>query len=208
MTGPPGKEPGVNTFTPTTTAQWREWLDRFGQSEPEIWLVLPHKDSATPGLRYHEAIEHALCFGWIDSHARSRDADSSLLRFTPRRPGSRWSAVNRERAVRLIEQGLMTERGQALIDLARATGTWEFTADELMPDDLRQRLAENEAARTNFDGFPPSSKRLILEWIATAKRPETRRRRIDQTVTLAAQNIRANHPGRRRERPADHEDGH
>jgi uncharacterized protein YdeI (YjbR/CyaY-like superfamily) len=182
----------------STPAQWRGWLARHGRSEPEAWLVIHHKDSDTPSLRYHEAIEHALCYGWIDSLARKRDPDSSLLRFTPRNPRSTWSAVNRQRAERMIALGLMTEAGQAMIDLARASGTWQVIpdADEAaIPDDLRELLDRDEAASRNFAGFPPSSKRLILEWIATAKRPETRQRRIRQTVALAAKNLRANHPG-------------
>lgn len=98
----------------------------------------------------------------------------------------------------MIEQGLMTERGQALIELATAKGTWEVVADGerwAVPDDLRALLDRNDAARTNFESFPPSSKRLILEWIVTAKHADTRERRINRTVELAAVNVRANHPG-------------
>ena len=109
----------------STPADWRAWLHRNGRSEREVWLVIFHKDSSTPSVRYHEAIEQALCFGWIDSHHRKRDAHSSELRFTPRTPRSRWSATNRERAARLIEAGLMTDQGQAAIDLARSKGTWD-----------------------------------------------------------------------------------
>jgi uncharacterized protein YdeI (YjbR/CyaY-like superfamily) len=190
----------VSTFVASTTAQWRDWLARNCQSEKEVWLVIHHKDSGTPSVRYHEAIEHALCHGWIDSHARKHDADSSRLRFTPRKPRSTWSRVNRQRAAKMTELGLMTEHGQALIELAKANGTWQVVPDDAsaaIPDDLRDLLDRNDAARTNFENFPPSSKRLILEWIATAKRPETRRRRIDRTVELAAVNLRANHPGAR-----------
>jgi uncharacterized protein YdeI (YjbR/CyaY-like superfamily) len=166
-----------------------------------VWLVIHHKDSGRPSLRYHEAIEHALCYGWIDGLHRKRDADSSQLRFTPRAARSTWSRINRERAAKMIELGLMTESGQALVDLAKSTGTWQVVSDvdsAAIPDDLRALFAGDEAAHDNFRRFPPSSKRLILEWIAGAKRPETRQRRIEQTVTLAAVNVRANHPGPRR----------
>ncbi|WP_344394929.1 YdeI/OmpD-associated family protein [Actinomadura alba] len=188
----------MSTFLASTSADWRAWLARNHRSAKEVWLVIHHKDSRTPSVRYHEAIEHALCYGWIDSHARKHDADSSRLRFTPRSPRSTWSRVNRRRAAKMIELGLMTEHGQAQIELARANGTWQVLPDaenSAVPDDLRESLDRNEAARGNFQKFPPSSKRLILQWIATAKRPETRRRRIDRTVDLAAVNIRANHPG-------------
>jgi uncharacterized protein YdeI (YjbR/CyaY-like superfamily) len=188
----------VKAFLASTTADWRAWLAQNCQSEKEVWLVIYHSDSGTPSVRYHEAIEHALCYGWIDSQARKRDADSSCLRFTPRSPHSTWSRVNRQRAARMIELGLMTEPGQALIELARASGTWQVLPDaesSAIPDDLRELLDRNEAARKNFQNFPPSSKRLILEWIVTARKPDTRQRRINQTVTLAEVNIRAHHPG-------------
>ncbi|MFC0447228.1 YdeI/OmpD-associated family protein [Rhodococcus jostii] len=183
-----------------TSAEWRAWLAENCRSENEIWLVIHHKNSGTPSVRYHEAIEQALCFGWIDGVHRSRDADSSQLRFTPRVVRSSWSTVNRQRAASMIEQGLMTEHGFAAIELAKAKGTWENTANgdsAVVPDDLQAAFDRNESARTNFEKFPPSSTRLILEWIASAKKPETRLRRIDRTVTLAAMNIRANHPGAR-----------
>jgi uncharacterized protein YdeI (YjbR/CyaY-like superfamily) len=188
----------VNTLFASTTAGWRAWLTQNCRSEKEVWLVIYHSRSSTPSLRYHEAIEHALCYGWIDSHARKRDADSFQLRFTPRGPRSRWSAVNRQRAAKLTELGLMTEHGHAAIELARATGTWQVLPDAestATPDDLQELLDRNEAAGKNFQNFPPSSKRLILEWIAAAKRPDTRQSRIDKTVRLAAMNTRANHPG-------------
>lgn len=177
----------MNLVVASTAADWRDWLARYGQSEKEVWLVIHHRDSGTPSLRYHEAIEHALCYGWIDSQARKHDANSSRLRFTPRNPRSTWSEVNRQRAAKMTELGLMTAPGQALIDLARATGTWQPAP----ADDLHELLARDETATRNFERFPPSSKRLILDWIAAAKRPETRRRRIEQTVELAATNIRA-----------------
>jgi uncharacterized protein YdeI (YjbR/CyaY-like superfamily) len=185
----------MQTFQARTTEEWRAWLARNGQFEKEIWLVIQHKDSATPSPRYHEAIEQALCFGWIDGLHRKRDADSSQLRFTPRGARSGWSRVNRDRAATMIERGLMTEHGQAVIDLAKEKGTWE--TDAAFPDDLRAALAGNDAARANFAKFPPSSTRLILEWVATAKKPATRQRRIERTVALAAVNLRANHPATR-----------
>jgi uncharacterized protein YdeI (YjbR/CyaY-like superfamily) len=186
-----------NTLHANTAEAWRTWLAEKGQSATQIWLVIQHKDSGIPSLSYHEAIEHALCYGWIDSLARKRDATSSCLRFTPRNPRSSWSHVNRQRAGRMIDLGLMTESGQALIDRAKSAGTWQVLPDDeasAVPADLRDLLDQDEAARTNLGQFPPTSKRLILEWVAKAKAPGTRVRRIEQTVILAAVNIRANHP--------------
>ncbi|GLZ43486.1 YdeI/OmpD-associated family protein [Actinokineospora sp. NBRC 105648] len=172
-----------------TTAEWRAWLADNHDTEREVWLVIQHKDSATPSPRYHEAIEHALCFGWIDSHARKHDAGSSVLRFSPRTPNSTWSRVNRGRAAAMTERGLMTEPGAALIELAKAKGTWQVLTDEqstVVPDDLAELLDRDGTAVENFARLSPSARRLRLEWIATAKRPETRRRRITRTVADAA----------------------
>jgi uncharacterized protein YdeI (YjbR/CyaY-like superfamily) len=113
----------VNTLYASTTADWRAWLARNCRSEKEVWLVVYHSGSGTPGLRYPQAVEHALCYGWIDSLARKRDADSFHLRFTPRSARGTWSRVNRLRAAKMTELGLMTRHGQARIDLARANGT-------------------------------------------------------------------------------------
>jgi uncharacterized protein YdeI (YjbR/CyaY-like superfamily) len=108
----------VNTLIARTTSDWRSWLAQHSGSEREVWLVIYHKRSRTPGVRYHEAIEHALCYGWIDSQARKRDADSFYLRFTPRTRRSTWSRLNRQRAAKMIELGLMTAHGQRLLDAA------------------------------------------------------------------------------------------
>jgi uncharacterized protein YdeI (YjbR/CyaY-like superfamily) len=157
-----------------TVAQWRAWLARNCRSATEVWLVIQHRNSGTPSPRIHEAVEQALCFGWIDGLHRKRDADSSQLRFTPRRPRSTWSRVNRERAARMTALGLMTPHGQAMIDLAKATGRWEVH----VPAEIRALLEEHQ----NFRRLAPSAKRLTLEWIATAKRPETRQRRLEEAL--------------------------
>lgn len=179
-----------------TTDEWRAWFIDNGASATEVWLVVHHKGSSAGSMRYHEAIEQALCFGWIDGLHHKHDATSSRLRFTPRGARSSWSALNRERAQRMISAGLMTERGQAMIDLAKSTGTWEvLTADQIAAteDDLYRALLRNPSARKHFDGFPPSSRRLIVEWIARSKRPATRDRRMTRTIDLAAVGVRANH---------------
>ncbi|MFD2080305.1 Uncharacterized conserved protein YdeI, YjbR/CyaY-like superfamily, DUF1801 family [Actinopolymorpha cephalotaxi] len=202
----------VDAVVARTASEWRAWLTRHSRTEKETWLVIQHKDSGTPSVRYAEAIEQALCFGWIDGLHRRNDVSSSRLRFSPRTPRSTWSPLNRRRAERMIELGRMTEQGRAVVDLARANGTWQVLPDgdgSDLPEDLRVALAENPSARANFQAFAPSSRRLILGWIATAKRPDTRRRRITRTVDLAAVGLRAQHagdrvpvsPGRRRSWP-------
>jgi uncharacterized protein YdeI (YjbR/CyaY-like superfamily) len=154
-----------------------------------------HRDAAGVGLA--NAVEQALCFGWIDSKTVKRDDKTTYQCFTPRNPRSTWSKVNRERIERLTAAGLMDPSGQELIDLAKRTGTWDLLADAqnlIVPADLAAALAQNPLADQNFQAFPPSARRTILEWITLAKRPETRSRRIEQTVDQAARNQRANHP--------------
>ncbi len=111
--------------------QWRAWLTAHAGIESEVWLVLPHKASGVSGPTYDEAVRQALCFGWIDSLHRKHNAHSSRLRFSPRRPRSLWSALNRARVADLIVNESMTERGQAMVDLAHARGIWEPASLEL-----------------------------------------------------------------------------
>lgn len=182
-------------FHAKTRKAWRAWLSKNHQKEKAVWLIIYHKKSSTPSVYYDEAVEEALCFGWIDSKPNKRDEESFYLFFAQRKPKSNWSALNRERVERLTQQGLIQPAGQKMIDLAKQTGTWEAlkpVSAMQIPDDLQQRLDKNKKAQEYFNAFPPSAKKGILEWILNAKRPETRQKRIEETVTLAAQNIRAN----------------
>ena len=186
----------INTFHAKTRKEWRKWLEKNSQTEKSVWLIIYHKTSDTKSVYYEEAVEEAICFGWIDSIAHKRDEESKYQFFAVRKPKSNWSKANRERAVKMIEQGLMTSSGQRLIDLAKQTGTWEALVDvqnSVIPDDLQALLNKNKTALKNFLAFPPSSKRIILEWILNAKKPETRQKRIEETVKLAKDNIKANH---------------
>jgi uncharacterized protein YdeI (YjbR/CyaY-like superfamily) len=182
------------TFYANSRAKWREWLEQNHQSEKSVRLIVSRKGSTTPGVGYGEAVEEALCFGWIDSRGNRKDQESFYLLFSRRNPKGYWSKSNRERAERLIKQGLMTKAGQDMIDLAKKTGTWmvlEKMQSLEIPDDLQRLFDQNRKAFENFQAFPPSSRRMILFWISGAKRPETRQRRIEETVGLAERNIQA-----------------
>ena len=173
---------------PATREQWREWLQANAASAAEVWLVIPHAGSGRPGIGHREAIEEALCFGWIDSLARRHDDSSWRQPFSPRRPGAARSKINRELVEELTAQGRMTPMGQAAIDLAKRTGTWSVLADAqngVVPDDLRAALDADPAAAAGFAALSPSARRAALESIARAVRPETRRRRIAATVAQA-----------------------
>jgi uncharacterized protein YdeI (YjbR/CyaY-like superfamily) len=185
-----------NQFYARDRKIWREWLTKNHAEAKNIWLVLYHKESGRPSVTYDEAVEEALCFGWIDSKPNKRDSESSYLFFTRRNPKSNWSKTNRERAERMIEQGLMTSSGMESITLAKKTGTWtalEEVQKSVIPPDLKEAFATRPMAEKNFNEFPQSSKRIILEWIMNAKKSETRQKRIEETVHLAEKNIRANH---------------
>jgi uncharacterized protein YdeI (YjbR/CyaY-like superfamily) len=187
---------GIRAFHPKTRKAWRTWLEKNHDKESAVYLIMYHKDSDTKSIYYHEAVEEALCFGWIDSTALKRDAESRYQYFTRRKPKSHWSRVNRERVDRLISQGLMTPAGQAMIDLAKEKGTWNLLDDvenEVIPADLQAALRKNKRAHDFFMKFPPSSKRIILLWIQSAKQPATREKRIKETVDMAMRNERANH---------------
>lgn len=188
---------GIEAIAAPSNKEWRAWLAQNGAKKDAVFLIIYHKDSPTPSIGYKESIEHALCYGWIDSKAIKRDAESFYLTFTKRNPKSKWSTVNKERAAQMTAGGLMRSEGRAMIDLAKETGTWdalETAGNAVIPDDLQKAFDANPAALEHFDKFPPSSKRLILEWILNAKRPETREKRIAQSVEMASRNERANHP--------------
>lgn len=186
----------TKTFYAKNKDEWRAWLKENHHSEKSVWLIIYHKNSEKQSIYYDEAVEEAICFGWIDSVAHKRDEESKYQFFAQRNPKSNWSKANRERAEKMMKQGRMTERGQQLIDLAKTTGTWEALIDvqnSVIPNDLQESLDKNKAALKNFLAFPPSSKRIILEWILNAKKEETRKKRIQETVQLASENIKANH---------------
>ncbi len=187
---------GIKSFYAKTQKEWRKWLEKNHQSEKSVWLIIYHKKSDKPSIYYDEAVEQALCFGWIDSIAHKRDEESKYQFFAVRKPKSNWSKLNRERAEKMIAENLMTSRGQEMIKLAKKTGTWEALVDvqnSVIPKDLQNLFDKNKTAFKNFQAFPPSSKRIILEWILNAKKKETREKRLEQTVALAAKNIKANH---------------
>jgi uncharacterized protein YdeI (YjbR/CyaY-like superfamily) len=174
----------------------RRWLADNHDRSSGIWLVNHRKGSGKPRLEYAEVVEELLCVGWVDSKPNTLDAERSLLWVSPRRPRSGWSRINKERVARLEAAGRMTPAGRAAVEAAKANGAWNaLDAVEALevPADLESALDASLAARRNFDAFPPSSKKIILTWIATARRPETRARRVEETVRLAAENRRANH---------------
>ena len=176
-------------------AEWRAWLTRNHVREEGVWVVTYKKHTGDRYVPQKDLVEEAICFGWIDSLPRKLDEDRTMLWIAPRQKGSGWSRVNKEIVERMIASGRMTEHGLAKIEAAKQDGSWsKLDAIENLeiPDDLDAEFDAYDAARENFENFPRSVKRGILEWIANARRPATRRKRVEETARLAQENIRAN----------------
>ncbi len=176
-------------------AELRAWLAANQDRPSGVWLVSYKKSDPGRYLSYDEIVEECLCFGWVDSLSRGKDAARSMLWIAPRKPGSNWSASNKTRVARLEAAGLMTDAGRRPIALAKAEGGWtRLDAVEALevPGDLGQAFDAHPGARAHWDGFPRSVRRGILEWILNAKRPETRAARVAETALKAARGERAN----------------
>lgn len=187
---------GIKTFYAKTQKEWRKWLEKNHQSEKSVWLVIYKKESGTPSVYYTDAVDEAICFGWIDSKPNKRDDESYYQFFAKRNPKSNWSKVNKGKVARLLKEGKIATAGLEAIETAKQNGTWtalDKVEEMEVPEDLQKAFNKNKTAFGYFDKFPRSSKRNILEWIMNAKRPETRQARIDETVKLATENIKANH---------------
>ena len=185
-------EPSIH---PLSRAEWRAWLQAHHGQTTGVWLISYKKATGKPRFDYDEAVEEALCFGWVDSKPNKLDDERTLLWFAPRKPGTGWSRPNKLRVERLTEAGQMAEAGLRKVQQARLDGSWsrlDDVEDLKVPDDLRQALAGMPEATRHFDAFPRSAKRGILEWVANARTPATRARRVEETARLAGRNERAN----------------
>lgn len=182
---------GLDELLVADAAAWREWLDREHGARSGAWLVLARKGTTEPtGLAYGDALVEALCFGWIDGQVRRRDAGTYRQRFTPRRPRSTWSKRNVELAERLVAEGRMRPAGLAAIERARRDGSWEAAypgpAGIEVPADLAEALAAAPEAAALFERLSSQNRYAILYRLATARRSETRARRIEQFVAMLA----------------------
>lgn len=174
--------------------EWRSWLELNHATVSSAWVIIYKKHSDMQGLRYEEAVEEAVCYGWIDGKMNRVDDHRFRLRFTPRRRNSVWSQSNKDRATRMIKAGLMTDAGMASVNAAKQSGAWSraYTSRNLpeTPADLVEALRLNAVAGGNFQAFPDSVKLTYIYWVESAKRPETRTRRISEVVRRAEANIK------------------
>jgi len=171
--------------------EWRNWLKDNYNTSKGVWLVYYKKNSQRSSVTYEEAVEEALCFGWIDSTVNSIDEERYMQLYTPRKINSIWSKLNKERVENLIRQGLMTDAGFSKIEAAKKNGSWDLLSsidDLIIPIDLEKAFSQNETAYKNFNEFKNPIKKAILYWVISAKRPETRKKRIEKIIATASEN--------------------
>jgi uncharacterized protein YdeI (YjbR/CyaY-like superfamily) len=170
-------------------AAWRAWLSANHDRETPVWLACAKKHSGAESVSYEEAVEEAICFGWIDGQLKSVGPDRFLLRFSPRRPGSRWSAANIARAERMIHAGLMTGQGRRVYENAMQEGRVVPAIDTFMvPAELEEALAINAPAAENFRNLSPTHRRMFALYVDQARREETRKKRVDVSIRLLEEN--------------------
>jgi len=185
------KENEPQRFEASNRAEWRAWLEKNHTLASSVWLVYYKKHTGKASISYNDAVEEALCFGWIDSRPNTLDQDRYMQLFSPRKARSPWSKLNKQRVEKLIEQGFMTPAGLKVVEASKQDGSWNsYDAIEALalPPDFQQALAANEEASKNFAAFSNSSKKQLLWHIESAKRPETRSKRIEKIVLAAQQN--------------------
>lgn len=186
-------EKKLETFTPTSRQDWRTWLIEHHASVPSIWIVCYKQKSGIPTITWSDAVDEALCFGWIDSTRRSVDENTFVQFFCQRKPKSNWSKINKEKVKRLIEEGRMMPAGLKSIEVAKQNGSWTIldeVEELLVPDDLEHALEEHPKAKEYFLGLSKSVRKMMLYWVTSAKRAETRQNRIQEIATFAAQQQR------------------
>ena len=182
---------------PFDRAGWRAWLIANHETTSGVYLVSWRRASGRTSVSYEDAVEEALCVGWVDSSGRNLDEERSIQWFARRRPRSVWARSNKERVARLTEAGLMLPAGLAVVEEAHRTGMWtmlDAVEDLIVPADLASALEARSPARGNWDAFPPSARRAMLQWVVEARRPETRAKRIAEIAEKATRNERAYPP--------------
>ena len=180
------------TTSAADRSEWRDWLEKYHATEKEVWLVYFKKGCGKPSVTYPESLEEALCFGWIDSLIQKIDEEKYARKFNPRRPGSRWSELNKHLVAKLVKEGRMTGAGLASVDfnLPEADGRRPKRPELPLPDWLKTGLMTSPKAWENFSKLPPSHRRNYIGWISDAKREETRRRRILEAIRMLEKNER------------------
>ncbi len=172
---------GIESFCPNSRADWRKWLEHNHCLKQSVWLIFFKTSTKVASLSWSEAVDEALCFGWIDSTRKTIDEERYMQYFSKRKPNSIWSKVNKEKVAQLIQKKRMRKAGFDSIEVARQNGSWSIL-DEVealvVPTDLKNELAKYKASRAFFNSLSKSTKKILLHWVISAKRPETRQKRI------------------------------
>lgn len=182
------KNKNIEMFYPKTRSEWREWLINNHEKEAAVWIILYKKDANQPTISWAESVEEALCFGWIDSIKKKLDASRSIQFFSKRKATGTWSKINKQKIQHLIDEGKMFPAGMAIIDIAKKNGSWTLldqVEDLIIPKDLDNALAEHVGAKDYFLSLSRTKRKMLLQWVILAKKPETRSNRIYDIAILA-----------------------
>ena len=182
----------MKTIKVKNREEWRAWLAANHNKETEIWLVYYKKKIGKMGVGYDASVEEALCFGWIDSLIKRLDDTKYARKFTPRKVNSQWSLSNKKRVNQLIREGLMTEQGLQKVEAAKRAGNWDSPVQKpeltfTMPAEFAEALGKDKRAEETFNKLAPTHQKQYLGWIEVAKRPETREKRIKESIRLLAE---------------------
>ncbi|MEO7978004.1 YdeI/OmpD-associated family protein [Flavobacterium sp.] len=183
----------LETFYPTNPQNWREWLKENHNIKQYVWLICYKKQANIPTISWSDAVDEALCFGWIDSTRKTIDHERFIQFFCKRKPNSAWSKINKGKIESLIQNGLMQPAGYKTIEVAKQNGSWLILDDVeelLIPGDLEKAFENQKDAKEFFLSLSKSAKKIMLHWVAVAKRPETRRNRINEVAELASKKLK------------------
>lgn len=194
QTSKPDKE--IEIFYPEGKAEWRAWLEQNHQSKQSVWLVYYRKSTGKKTLTWSEAVDMALCYGWIDSKQVKIDDEKSHQFFSKRKAKSVWSKINKEKIDRLSKEGLMTKAGLESVEIAKQNGSWTIldeVEELIVPEDLEVAFKGKKGATEYFMSCSKSSRKAMLQWLVMAKRAETRQKRINEIVAMAEQKQKPKH---------------
>lgn len=186
----------IEIYYPKNLTEWRKWLENNHLTQDAVWLVYYKKGSGKASITWSDAVDVALCFGWIDSKKVKINEESSKQFFSKRKPKSTWSKINKRKIQTLMDKGLMTEAGIKSIETAKENGSWTILDEVenlIVPDDLKAALEEKPTAKEFYNSLSKSMRKAILLWITGAKRPETRQNRIAETVERTDQKLKPKH---------------
>lgn len=186
----------IETYCPQSQADWRQWLEKNHQSRQSVWLVYHTKKSNIPSLSWGEAVDEALCFGWIDSTVKKINDISFMQFFSKRKPKSNWSKINKEKVQQLIDSKRMTKQGYESIEIAKQNGYWTILdeiEEVMVPDDLEIAFKKHNGSKDYFLSLSKSTRKIILSWIILVRKQETRQKRIEEVVESAALNLKPKH---------------